>query len=190
MQFFLSNAIFRLLRFEKNLVNHFAKNEKLLPAQKTNSYFFSMLALAVFLVSCPAAGKLNRYYDPNPIPADLQKDGYTLLVLKQNRGGFRGIQNRGVKKLMRRHYGSAFEMVSAEDLKSTKYDDANKYRYIIGRDFNSGIVVTNQQSMKVMGVGGGTMTTHREYHEETIYDERQTKPFLLSAIPVPAIHWG
>lgn len=164
------------------------KNYQLLKKLMLSS--IGIFALLIFLASCSAAGKFRRYYDPNSIPADLKKDGYVLLVLKQDVGGFRGIQNRGVKKLMRRHYGAAFEMVSAEDLKNTKYDDANKYRYIIGRDFNSGIVVTNQQSMKVMGAGGGTMTTHREYHEETIYDRKENKAFPSIGYPSASYSLG
>ncbi len=146
--------------------------------------------LAILLVSCSAAGKFKRYYDPNSIPADLKKDGYVLLVLKQDVGGFRGIQNRGVKKLMRRHYGAAFEMVSTSDLKDPKYDNTDKYRYLLGRDFNSGLVVTTQQSMAVMGVGGGTMTTHREYHEETIFDRKENKAFPSIGYPSASYSLG
>ncbi len=164
----------------------------------TNYYLLKKLSISsiciftliILLASCSAAGKFKRYYDPNSIPADLKKDSYVLLVLKQHVGGFRGIQNRGVRKLMRRHYGAAFEMVSTDDLKNAKYDDTDKYRYIIGRDFNSGTVLTTQQSMKVMGVGGGTMTTHREYHEETIFDRKENKAFPSIGYPSASYSLG
>lgn len=143
-----------------------------------------LFILIVFLASCSAAGKFKRNYDTRSIPADIKKDGYVLLVLKQDVGGFSGIQNRGIKKLMRRHYGAAFEMVSTDNLKDPKYDNTDVYRYVIGRDFNSGLVVTTKQSMAVMGVGGGTMTTHREYHEETIFDRKENK--ALPSINYPS----
>jgi hypothetical protein len=56
----------------------------------------------------------------------------------------------------------------------------NIYRYAIGRDFNSGTVVTATSSM---GSGGGTMTTLREYHEETIYDRKTNKAFPSLGYP-------
>lgn len=130
-----------------------------------------LFILTIFLVSCSAASKFRRNYDTRSIPADIKKDGYVLLILKQDVGGFAGIQNRGIKKLMRRHYGAEFEMVSLEDLKNTKYDDTNKYRYILARDFNTGTVVTTTN----FGSNGGSMTTHREYHEETIFDRKENK---------------
>ena len=146
-----------------------------------------IIALMVILASCSAAGKFRRSYDPASIPADLKKDGYVLLVLKQDVGGFRGIQNRGVRKLMRRHYGAPFEMVSTDDLKNPKYDDTNKYRYIIGRDFNSGTVVRTTQSM---GTGGGSFTTHREYHQETIIDRKEGKAFPAIGYPSASYSLG
>ena len=149
--------------------------------------FICLLALVIFLASCSAAGKFKHNYDPNSIPADLKKDGYVLLVLKQGVGGFSGIQNRGVKKLMRRHYGAAFEMVSTDDLKNAKYDDTDKYRYVIGRDFNSGLVATTKQSM---GNAGGTFTTHREYHEETIFDRKENKAFPSIGYPSASYSLG
>ena len=90
MQFFLSNAIFELLRFEKTQSPNSLKMKNYCLLKRL--ILISSVCLPWhFQVSCPAAGKLNRYYDPNPIPADLKKDGYTLLVLKQNAGGFRGV---------------------------------------------------------------------------------------------------
>lgn len=149
-----------------------------------------MLTLMTFLVSCSASGKFKRSYDSRSIPADIKKEGYVLLVLKQDVGGFRGVQNRGVKKLMRRHYGADFEMVSASDLKDPKYDNTEIYRYVIGRDFNSGLVVTTQQSMATMGVGGGAMTIHREYHEETIFDRKKNKAFPSIGYPSASYSLG
>ena len=143
--------------------------------------------MAIFLASCSAAGKFKHSYNPNAIPADLKKDGYVLLVLKQEVGGFKGTQNRGVKKMMRRHYGAPFEMVSTDDLKDPKYNNTEKYRYIIGRDFNSGLVVATTSSM---GSGGGTMTTHREYHEETIIDRKLNSAFPSIGYPSASYSLG
>jgi hypothetical protein len=160
--------------------NHYQLKKLILSA-------IGIFSLIIILASCSAAGKFKHYYDPNSIPADLKKDGYVLLVLKQDVGGFRGVQNRGVNKLMRRHYGAPFEMVSTEDLKNTKYDDTNKYRYIIGRNFNSGLVVTTNRPM---GNGGGTFTTHREYHEETIFDRKENKAFPSIGYPSASYSLG
>ncbi|WP_276502718.1 hypothetical protein [Terrimonas pollutisoli] len=154
--------------------------------KKTVLAFLGILILVITLASCSAAGKFKRSYDSRSIPADIKKDGYVLLVLKQDVGGFRGVQNRGVKKLMRRHYGAAFEMVSPTDLKNTKYDDTDKYRYIIGRDFNTGWVVTTNQPMSA----GGTFTTHREYHEETIFDRKENKAFPSIGYPSASYSLG
>ena len=158
--------------------------------KKTVLAFLGILILVITLASCSAAGKFKRSYDSRSIPADIKQDGYVLLVLKQDVGGFRGVQNRGVKKLMRRHYGAAFEMVSASDLKDPKYDNTEMYRYIIGRDFNSGVVLTRQQSMAVMGNGGGTMTIHREYHKETIFDRKENKAFPSIGYPSASYSLG
>ena len=70
-----------------------------------------ILIMGIALVSCSASGKFKNNYNPASIPDNIKKEGYVLLVLKQEIGGFKGVQNRGVKKLMRRHYGAAFEMV-------------------------------------------------------------------------------
>jgi hypothetical protein len=155
--------------------NHYQLKKLILSA-------IGIFSLIIILASCSAAGKFKHYYDPNSIPADLKKDGYVLLVLKQDVGGFRGVQNRGVNKLMRRHYGAPFEMVSTEDLKNTKYDDTNKYRYIIGRDFNSGLVVTTTRSMAMPEV---LLPLTENTTQKPYLTERKIKAFLLSAIPVP-----
>jgi hypothetical protein len=147
----------------------------------------TILFAAIFLVSCSASGKFKGWLNDGAIPDDIKKDGYILLVLKQEVGGFRGVQNRGVKKMMRRHYGAAYEMVSTADLKDSKYNNTDIYRYVIGRDFNTGTVVTTTSSM---GTGGGMQTTHREYHEETIYDRKTNKAFPSLGYPSASYSLG
>ncbi len=100
-------------------------------------------------------------YNPASIPADIKKDGYVLLVLKQEVGGFREYRTVKLKNLCAGIMALRFEMVSTDDLKNTKYDDTDKYRYAIGRDFNSGLLMTTRRST---GTGAGTSTTHRQYH--------------------------
>src|SRR5688500_18904446 len=162
---------------------------------KTNTILSFCIILCIFLVSCSASGKFKMAYNPNSIPEDIKKDGYVLLVLEQEIGTFRGIQNRGVKKMMRRHYGAPCEMVSVKDLQEPKYNDTDKYRYIIGRDFNSGQVLTTTTNMKSgqvvpAGSAGPTMTTHREYHEETIFDRKNNKAFPSIGYPSASYSLG
>jgi hypothetical protein len=135
--------------------------------KKTNHltpFLLSFLILPLILNSCSPKGKFRMEHNPAAIPADIKKDGHILLVLKAEGGWFSKTQNRGVQKLMLKHYNGAFEMVSAEDLKNiSKYADTETYRYLINRDEKNKWVAKSKSS---------TGTSTAEYAELIITDRK------------------
>lgn len=141
---------------------------------------FLAMCISIAMVSCSAAGRFKRSHNPAGIPADLQKDGYVLLVVKADAGYIKKKNNRYVAKMMRRYYKGAYEIIEYNDLKSEKYANTDKYRYAILRDFGKGMNVQRSSS--------SGRTYNITYNEEYIKDRKNDTN--LPSLGYPSPHYG
>lgn len=102
-------------------------------------FIFLMITSFVFLSGCVNQHKIARkYMNEDAFPTDLPAPHYTLLVMKWTKswaswaGNDESIArfNEKLEKTVKELRYPAIA-VSKEDLTSGKYDDVNKYRYII-----------------------------------------------------------
>ena len=91
----------------------------------------AVIGMSALLVGCSSTKRFAKYHHPNSIPADIKKNGYVLLVIKQDIGTIDRKVNRYVDKYMRKFYGAPYELIDYNELKSEKYADTDKYRYSI-----------------------------------------------------------
>ena len=113
----------------------------------------------------------EKYLNADAFPSDIKKDGYILLVQKQETSRMvSNVQNGRVDKLMKRFYDKPYEMVSYTDVTSnSKYANKNVYRYLLKQSGAQG----EQVITKEPGMG----SLHFTYREVFITDRLLGKDF-------------
>lgn len=93
----------------------------------------------------------GKYLNSEAFPIDLKKDGYVLLVLKEESSPLVSqIQNKRVDKLMKEYYNKPYELVSSSDLKSNpKYANKNVYRYLIRQNVHDAVTTIERNQQRV-----------------------------------------
>jgi hypothetical protein len=87
------------------------------------------LLLSTLITGCSAHRAAQSFISKDGVPKDLTSPEYVLLVMKLKEPDWRPL-NRGLVKDLAKHKYPAIA-VSKEDLASGKYDDTNKYRYLL-----------------------------------------------------------
>lgn len=130
----------------------------------------------IFILLCPilfsacigqkARKHPERYLNSEAFPADLKKDGYVLLILKEESSPLVAkIQNRRVDDLMKKYYTKPYEMVSSSDLSSNpKYANKNVYRYLI-RQQPLNAVIRSERNQNNVEINSMTFV-HRDIYIE------------------------
>ncbi len=122
------------------------------------------------LLSCSPSHFLNA----EALPNDLKNQGKVLLVLEQDEGAFRERQNKGIEKLMKKKCDCEFEMVSTKDLSNPKYNDLEKYTYLVMKNAENTLTYTAPGSMRANG-NFSSGPSHREYTDQVFIDRRSNK---------------
>jgi len=144
----------------------------------------------IFILICPvllsacigqkARKHPERYLNSDAFPTDLKKDGYILLILKEESSPLVSkTQNKRVDQLMKEYYNRPYELVSSSDVKSNpKYADKNVYRYLLRQqDIDAVTTIERNQS----GAEINSMTfRHRDIFIEDRLMNKEFPPAGLS----------
>jgi len=130
--------------------------------------------LPILILGCSVQKSMKHpenYMNAEAFPADIKKDGYILLVLKEESSRLvSNVQNNRVDKLMKEYYDKPYEMVSSADVASnSKYANKNVYRYLIRQ--------SAPQSTLEVTQGPGMGSTHFVHREVYIVDRLSGKNY-------------
>lgn len=139
------------------------------------------LLIIICASGCATGNKFRKQHNPASIPADLRSNGHVLLVSRYEGGMMGNRNNRAMKKFLSKHYGAPFELVSDEEMKSSKYSDVNKYRYYITGNTGNQLNVTEISR---------TMSTSRSYTDQVIIDRKENKPLPPTNVLAPSFAAG
>jgi len=161
-----------------------------------NAKLLHTLPVMLLIISSCTSSHINaKRVNQDAFPPDFNKcKECTLIVLKRTGGvNPRGINNY-LAKSFRKHYKGEFEMATPEEVdKNPKYQDKNKYRFIVSDQVRTGGSQVDNQKISNGMVTGHTIDYNYTYTMDfRIYDRLADKGYgsmgVSSNVPAKAIN--